>query len=415
MGSQEAAFEFMLFETTACLASTPPAPAGCENYSFGGGGATAFYSCEMDTYCDPATGGGTGECVPFSAGQTWAAPLPVPREGATSAGGIDLTIQQGCSIPEGGPYYQYVPICNRGTAPVAAGTSVALAMAPFTGVPPYSAAPFDPPGPCPSAALLAAAPAQCHHAVPAGGLAGGACMLMDLATDCVPALLAKPAVDQLLFVNSDFLVKEDTLTPSALLSTQPVQAGCANNWGILSDNNNPPACSVGAPYTTQTATFTYSSSTCPTGTHGQWALLTYNTTVGVGATPLQTAEVLFQVATQPVLPPGPLTSFVTVADVKGVSAGLNLGDPAVCAVAPSNTTPASACFNEPALSPPCCPKSIAQALELPTPAGLGPAPGVVASTNTDLTLKVTINPSPDGTQTATVNNWQVSFDCVPSE
>jgi hypothetical protein len=425
LSANEQAFDYLLFELSGCSVTaspvpTPPPPSGCEAYQVGGS-AQAFYACQMDTYCDPLTGGGTGECIPFSTGQTWAAPAPAPREGATSTGGVDLTVEQGCSIPEGGPYYQYVPICNRGTATLTPAMSttgkIALSTLDFSAAP-YNAAPFDPPGPCPTVGQLGA-PA-CEVAIPAAGLAGGQCLLLNVDTDCAPVQAAALGYDQLLFVNSDYAITEDSLQPSALLSTQSVQPGCADNWGILSDNNNPPACSEMAPFTSQTTTFTYSSSTCPVGTHGQWALLTYNATVGVGATALQTAEVLFQVATQPVLADGgtgPLTSFVTVADVKGVFGGNNLADPAVCTVGgPAATTPAGACSNgngNP--SPPCCPKSIAQALELPTPTGLGPAAGVVADDNTDLTLKITINPSPDGTQTATVANWQVSFDCVPSE
>jgi len=218
-------------------------------------------------------------------------------------------------------------------------------------------------------------------------------------------------------VNSDYAVTEDTLVPSSILSTQPTQPGCANNWGIQSDDNNPPACSTSAGYQSTSATYQYSSATCPAGTGGQWSLLTYDTTVGVESA-TQSAEVVFQVATQPVVNgvPGALTPFVTVADVKGVNGTTNLGDPPVCEVGgPAATSPTTACTSA---SGACCPKSIPAALEVATTAmpnpGLGSV-GLAASKNQNLTLKITINPSPDGTQIASVTNWQVSFDCVPNQ
>jgi hypothetical protein len=114
-----------------------------------------------------------------------------------------------------------------------------------------------------------------------------------------------------------------------------------------------------------------------------------------------------------------LTNYVKVADAKGLdSSGNNLGDPAVCSLGgPAATTPATACSNgngNP--SPPCCPKSILSALEMPAASGgLGPTAGLVAAQGAVLSLRVTLNPSSDGTATATVISFRVSYDCVPSE
>jgi hypothetical protein len=422
----EDSMEFMFFALTSCSIlpqPTPtPAPSGCENYQVSGT-PQAFYSCQMDTYCDPLSGGGTGDCIPFSQGQTWAAG---PREmAAGDAPTIDLTVEQGCSNPAGG-YYQFVPICNRGTGTLAAGTAIALALFDFaTAGPPLNPPGGGAPGGLPTAGELGAG-APCSVTVPAGGLAAGSCMLLNVATQCTPTETMALGYDQLMFVNSNYAITEGNLTPNstiATLASQSVQPGYANNWGILSDGTNAPACSSSTSYTMQNGTYQYTSTTCPMGTHGQWGLLTYNTTIpttpATDASPVETPEVIFEVATQAIQLDGglgPLTPYATVADVMGVNGGVNLGDPPVCqSSGPATTTPASACLNGTDPTPPCCPKSITSALEEPTPEGLGPLAGQVASTNSLLSLKIVVNPSANGKLTATVNNWQISFDCVPSE
>jgi hypothetical protein len=227
-----------------------------------------------------------------------------------------------------------------------------------------------------------------------------------------------------LYVNSDQAISEDNLVPAASLG-QPTQPGCANNWGDQwagagGNSNNPPACTVatnGA--ASQTTTYQYTAS-CPPGTRQQWSFFTYNTTIGVSGTG-DSAEVLFAVATAPLLDGGvgSFTSYINVADAKGLdSSGNNIGDPLVCSLGgPAATTPATACSNgngNP--SPPCCPKSILAALEMPTSmGGLGSAAGKVAAQNGVLSLRITMNPSSDGRSTSTVNSFQVSYDCVPSE
>jgi hypothetical protein len=51
-----------------------------------------------------------------------------------------------------------------------------------------------------------------------------------------------------------------------------------------------------------------------------------------------------------------------------------------------------------------CPKNLYTAL--------GGPPG---ATNEDLTLQVTLTPSPDGQVAPTLNSWQITYSCPPSE
>ena len=416
---------------------------GCEQYTYtvdagpdagaGTSGPQTFFGCQMDTYCDPSSlDGGTGACLQFPSGSKWPEP-----EGTTQTGGVDLTIGNGCSLIEGHGFYHIFPVCNRGDTTLTPSMSSTgqIAISSFPWQPPAAnlSAPYVPPGPC----IPTDNSALCHYNIPTAGIAPGQCVLVDFSgyntnVDggdagyiCSGGEPVEPTYNQLLFVNSDYAVAEDNLQPVPALS-QTTQPGCANNWGDQwagagGNSNNPPACgSTVSGFMPQTDTFTYTASGCASGTHPKWSLLTYSSVIGVSGTS-DSAELIFAVATAPLLLDGGVgafTPFVTVADGKGIDgSGNNLGDPAICALTgPASLTPATACTDgngNP--TPACCPKLIAATLQMPTPSGLGAGPGISASTNEVLQLRITINPSSDLRSTVTVNNWQVSFDCIPGE
>jgi hypothetical protein len=47
--------------------------------------------------------------------------------------------------------------------------------------------------------------------------------------------------------------------------------------------------------------------------------------------------------------------------------------------------------------------------------GLGPDNGKLASTNENLNLTITIDPSPDGLAAPILYSWEITYSCVPSE
>jgi hypothetical protein len=181
--------------------------------------------------------------------------------------------------------------------------------------------------------------------------------------------------------NIDYVTATVTYTMTA--NSQIPECNYNNDWSV-SKQNPALTCSnvTTGGYTPTTYTQTYASS-CPAGTHTQWAFLSYNTTTPSDAS--GSSDVQFQVQTAPVLVDGGVgtpTSWVTVANTP------SSGDPAVC----------------PMSGPSPCPKDLF--------AALGGAPG---ATNQDLTLQVTLNPSPDGQVAPTLNSWQITYSCPPTE
>jgi hypothetical protein len=155
-----------------------------------------------------------------------------------------------------------------------------------------------------------------------------------------------------------------------------------NNWSVA--KQNPPlACqNVTGGYAPLTYRQTYASS-CPPGTRTQWAFLSYNATTPSNAS--GSSDVKFQIQTAPVLADGGIgaaTAWVTVADTP------RAGDPAVC----------------PMSGPLPCPKDLYALLG-----------GPPAANNQNLTLQVTMTPSPDNRVAPTLNSWQITYSCPPAE
>jgi hypothetical protein len=174
-----------------------------------------------------------------------------------------------------------------------------------------------------------------------------------------------------------------TVTYTTTNNLQIAECNYDNDWSV--EKQNPAlACQnvTTGGYAPLTYTQTYASS-CPAGSHTQWAFLAYDTTTpsdGSGS-----SDVKFEVQTAPAAGDGGSgtpTSWVTVADTPAA------GAPAVC----------------PMSGPSPCPKDLY--------AGLGGAPG---ATNENLTLRVTLTPSPDGQVAPTLNSWQITYSCPASE
>ncbi len=424
----------------------------CGNPTFAAGGQ-AFYACQMDTYCQPKALGGDGCCHQWGSNaagmQQWPlAPTGIwegaesqqppdvaPSVAGGSNGDVDLTIGPGCSLTEGAcaspnECYHLFPICNRGneTLTPAMSTNAGLIA---VGV--YPADTVVPPGPTSPGPCYPSDPAPlCHVPIPVAGLLPGACFLMDMAGDYTVAGVltpicpgGEPNSENIMIVNADYAITEGNLTPVAALAGQASpQPGCADNWtdhwgGAGGNSNNPPACGTQtggyAPVVIQSQ---YISS-CPTSTHVHWGLLTYSSTIQThGGT---SAQVLFQMATAPLLPGMIVGTFSPQVTVASAEAGPPFAaDPPVCQLAgPSSDPKCSTGLVGP--NPPCCPKNIATAFEAsttpvpPIPAGLGPAAGLVADTNEVLQVTITLNPSLDTLGSAALDSWNISYDCVPSE
>jgi hypothetical protein len=174
-----------------------------------------------------------------------------------------------------------------------------------------------------------------------------------------------------------------TVTYTETTNSQIPECNYNNDWSV-SKQNPALACqnvtTGGYAPTAYTQTYT---STCPAGTHTQWAFFSYNATTPSNAS--GSSDVKFQVQTAPALADGGAgtpTSWVTVANTPAA------GDPASC----------------PMSGPSPCPKNLYT--------DLGGAPG---ATNEDLTLQVTLTPSPDGQVAPTLNSWQITYSCPPTE
>jgi hypothetical protein len=168
------------------------------------------------------------------------------------------------------------------------------------------------------------------------------------------------------YVNADNAVTE---------CPAPTGPGCGNNWAdIKAGGGN--CQSVGA-YSPLQVTAQYVA-TCAAGSHPQWGFLTYSTSVASNAS--GNSDITFAAQTAPVNLNGTMGSFTSYATVADAVAT----DPAVCQA-------------------PCQTDMYAK---------LG---GTPAATNAVLNLQITISPTPDGQASGTLQSYQITYDCVPSQ
>lgn len=382
----------------------------CDNH---GGGS--HFACQADTYCSLKSLGGSGCCEQFGVGTTFPTTATSPYLGTVA--GVDLTIGPGCSSSGGHSSYPDFPVCNRGNTTLLP-TDVArspdpgyihvASNLPLAGQLPTST--------CPASGSL---PNTCRLAIPAAGLSPGQCILLNTTTDCTGGT---PSGDKYLFVNPDWgvdggVVESDMIPTPAQPNPQP---GCANNWTDHASQNNPPAC-----FTTGIGVgvydFTYTA-VCGPSTHPQWGNLTWNSTIPTSGG--QSAEIVFDIRTAPLLPDGGTGVFSTYFTMAEAMNGTTYKDPEDCALSgPSG--PIANCTNtdtagvaQPGPTPPCCPKDILAQLLRPTTAvpfaGAGTA-GTTLARQEVLNLRILMKTTPDGTQAPTLNSFQLSYSCLPSE
>jgi hypothetical protein len=345
---------------------------------------STLFACQADSFCSLATTGGDGCCHQFDSMQTYPSAPLVPMPGTNA--GVDMTIGVPCYTTTAGTY-DSVPICNRGTTALAAGGNITVEVMPTGSELPTTTCPAAYPTP------------TCSMANP--GLAAGTCTLMPFSA-CSGGV---PSSDSFLYVNADFSITEQTFTPDPALG-ENIQGGCADNWSAFGPGNNPPSCGVVSAAGPLVYTQDYYADCSATpATRAKWGLLTYDS-----STPSSMADgntdIKFEIETAASLPDGAVgtdTSFVTVADAS------QAGDPPVCNLAGPAIDPTCTSGNM-GPTPPCCPIDLSAALIN----GLSPN-GVVATTNQNLTLRITLTPSPDGVLKPTLYSWEITYSCVPSE
>lgn len=385
----------------------PGSPFGdeCERWPSGDKDKAALLSaCQGDTFCLAGERGDIGEmnkacCQKFRDGTTRG------TYGVVGCVGPDITIGSICTL-NGRDYF---PICNRGSAPVAAGTNIYVAVTtgsvlPATYVFADAGLGFSPVGPvncgppvkCKTVDITRPSDcepsingnAECTFVVPDGGLAPG---------DCIPHTCAAPndkiSGTKKLYVNSRAPDGgppgvAECISSDLLSLPQPPQPGCANNWTAS------PASSYTCPtrYAMRAEPVSYYVS-CDPGYHVQWKNL-----VWLAATPANgsgTTSIVFEATTAPELPDG------GIGPEYPTDGGLYWLGTAVNSPTSPTTQPASCQTTGPG---PDCPRDLYQLLG-----------GKPAATNEYLELTITMNPSPDGRLTPTLYSWALTYDCVSSE
>jgi hypothetical protein len=182
---------------------------------------------------------------------------------------------------------------------------------------------------------------------------------------CQPVTTCAWAGNSVAYVNSNNAITE---------CAAPTGPGCGNNWADIKSGAT--TCSTVSSYTPTQVTQQYVA-TCASGSHVHWNFLTYSSVVATNAS--GNSDVLFEAQTAPVTGGviGTFTSYVTLADAIKTN-------PAVC-------------------QSPC---------EVDLFAKLG---GVPTATNEVLNLRITVSPTPDSQASGTLQNYALTYDCVPSE
>jgi hypothetical protein len=328
-----------------------------------------------------------GDCVQFAEGplETHAGKL-----GSTFSGGVeclnvapDLTLGTPCGLAGS----IIVPVCNRGSGTVAAGTVIKVSEEGPSVVTPdaptLKASPLADGG-APMAACPTFSSNICNVTVPAGGLKPGDCLRFSGAIACAGALNGNKA----LYVNADKSINECIIQPRVLgppisahgpTVEQPLQYGCANNYTAF-NSSQVPACKVLlAP---KIVTFPYNPS-CNVGEVLQWGKLAWSASL-----PLD-SEIKWEVRVRDRLEDGGTgawTAWIQVGDAKILP--LPAKDPAVCAMG----------------GPSPCPKDI-----------FAPLGGLPTARFEDLELRVSMYPDTTGALGPTLFDYKLLYSCVAAE
>jgi len=211
----------------------------------------------------------------------------------------------------------------------------------------------------PACPALSGSEINCSHALSAP-LFPGACVTIDTCGYGGNAVA---------FVNADLAVAECPGTGTTL--------GCTDNWSDV----KVVSCVQRTLTSYLPATFTQTyAATCPISTRPAWQLLTYSGSTASNQSGSSTLRIEAQTA--PRLEGGAIGAYgpaVTVANTA-------MGDPAACGL-----TTAS------------CPKNLFARL------------GEPAAYDASMKLTISLAPTPDALLPATLQNWKVSYSCVPNE
>ncbi len=387
------------FDAVVGTAATPPGfvdkllrdktngwGADCERWETGNSETGHVHSaCQSDYYCQRHASGGTdGRCAQFKEGpnETHAAKL-----GGSTNGGVecldaypDLTLGTPCGL--GGAII--TPICNRGAAPVPAGTVITVAEegpSPLTPTAPTNTGVPDP------AAPMAGCPtftADCSITL-AAPLDPGYCIRFSSA-QCSGGFSGNGS----LYVNANAGVRECVIQPRVLgppisahgpTVEQNLQYGCANNWTGFNASQIPACVTFQEP---KVVTYGYNG-TCPAGTVPQWTKLAWSS-----STPT-TTSILFEIRVRSRLADGGFGDWgpwVAVGRAKQSSAPPD--DPQNC---PMN-------------GPAPCPKDLFAPLSDAGASG-------IAARGEELELRISLNPA--GMVGPTLYSYNLAYACVARE
>ena len=358
----------------------------CERWDTGNSETGWVHSaCQSDYYCARhVSGGGTeGDCVQFSEGpnETHAGKL-----GGTTNGGVecadaypDLTLGTPCGLAG----QIIVPVCNRGAAPVPAGTTIKVSEENSSLTTPTAPTLKATPA---AGAEMAACPTHASNicnvtlAVP---LNPGSCVRFS-SLSCAGPLNGNKS----LYVNADKSIRECVIQPRVLgppvsahgpTVEQARQYGCANNYTAF-NSSQVPACLVS--FAPKTIVVPYQP-TCAPDERVQWGKLAWN-----ASTP-STSEITFEVRVRDRFSDGGFSAWspwVLVGDAKQLPPPAK--DPAVC----------------PMGGPSPCPKDL-----------YAPLGGPPQARYPELELRITLNPDITGLIAPTLYDYKLAYSCVPTE
>jgi hypothetical protein len=342
----------------------------CQSYPGG-----RYAACQFDSLCSPGAcnpaDAASGSCVQYAENQALAA---TRCSGPNLTAGIpcldNLTAQPGLTFT----------ICNRGSAATLVATTVGVDF--FGG----NSSSFPTPPPCTKNATP-----DCKVVVPP--LKVGGCFSVRSSSMLAGAKNAdtcrgyiptgnNPAGNYTVVINSDEALTECALDPSPYSDggAASTYKGCDDNWTDLHKSGGN-CVGFGKTYGTVVYSQTYTAS-CPASTKPQWALLAYDvTTPSSGGS---SSTVKLEVRTAPLLADGGTGTFTAFAQA---------------ALAPT-PQPASC----PLSGPSPCPRDLY--------ATLGGAPAALYEV---LQLQVTLTPPTNLAVAPSLDSWQVTYSCPPSQ
>lgn len=271
--------------------------------------------------------------------------------------GIDLSIGPACHNGQNDGF----PVCNRGNTEVPAGSVVKIAI---TNGNEYDLSKCPPnikkPDICTMSLTSPLEPGECRR------VHGPAC---------------KWSGNSVGFVNWDLTVPECG-TPLANPPQDATQPGCSNNW---SDIKTGAVCETYSSEVYEPLSWTEEyTATCPHGMRPKWGMLVYDATTPCSPGACDgdnTSSVQFEVQSSKESSPTEFTNWVT----------------AVHAPDPPYTHPSSCTTS----GPDPCPVSLSSIMQ---------SPG-----DDHLRLRITLLPSPDQKAAASLNRWQITYNCGAAE